>query len=148
MSSLNEVNLIGRVGKEPETKYLTSGDALTKLSIATSDKWKDKQTGEQKEATEWHRVTFFGKLAEIAGTYVKKGSLIYIKGSLKTTKYIDSSGVEKYSTEIRAEKMVMLGAKSNDAQSDSQEEAPQQQAQQKAPKPTSDLNSMDDDIPF
>lgn len=110
MSSVNKVILIGHLGRDPEVRAFPSGDQVCNVTIATSEKWKDKQTGEAKEATEWHRVMFGGKLAEIAGQYLRKGSLVYVEGSLKTRKYTQD-GVEKYATEIRADKMQMLGGK-------------------------------------
>lgn len=111
MASINKVIIVGNLGRDPETKYMPSGDAICNIAVATTDKWKDKQTGEQKEQTEWHRIGFFGKLAEIAGQYLKKGSQVYIEGSLRTRKWTDKDGVEKYSTEIRADTMQMLGGK-------------------------------------
>lgn len=153
MSSLNQVNLIGRVGGDPEVRYLPSGDAVANISIATSEKWKDKQTGEQKEATEWHKIVFFGKLAEIVGEYVGKGSLIYVGGSLRTRKY-EKDGVTHYSTQIKADEMRMLGSKGEGQGGGQQRQAAprtQQQAaprQQPAPQPAPDYDSFDDDIPF
>ncbi|NBX98916.1 MAG: single-stranded DNA-binding protein, partial [Burkholderiaceae bacterium] len=94
MASVNKVIIVGNVGRDPETRYLPSGDAVTNISVATSDRYKDKQTGEMKETTEWHRVAFFGKLAEIAGQYLKKGSQVYVEGSLRTRKWTDQSGQE------------------------------------------------------
>ena len=100
MASVNKVIIVGNVGRDPETRYMPSGDAVTNISVATSDRYKDKQTGEMKENTEWHRIAFFGKLAEIAGQYLKKGSQVYVEGRLRTRKWTDQSGQEKYSTEI------------------------------------------------
>jgi len=112
MASVNKVILIGNLGRDPETRYLPSGDAVTNISIATTDKWKDKASGEMKEATEWHRVAFFGRLAEIAGEYLKKGSQVYVEGSLRTRKYQDKeTGKDRYSTEIRGDEMKMLGSR-------------------------------------
>ena len=111
MASVNKVIIVGNVGRDPETRYMPSGDAVTNISVATSDRYKDKQTGEMKETTEWHRVAFFGKLVEIAGQYLKKGSQVYCEGRLRTRKWTDASGQEKYSTEIVAETMQMLGGK-------------------------------------
>ena len=111
MASVNKVIIVGNVGRDPETRYMPSGDAVTNISVATSDRYKDKQSGEMKETTEWHRVAFFGKLAEIAGQYLKKGSQVYVEGRLRTRKWTDASGQEKYSTEIVAETMQMLGGK-------------------------------------
>jgi len=110
MASVNKVILLGNLGRDPEMKYLDNGDAIANLAIATSEQWKDKNSGEKREATEWHRVTAFGKLAEIMGEYLKKGSQVYIEGSLRTRKYTDKDGVERYSTEIRADLMKMLGS--------------------------------------
>ena len=107
MASVNKVIIVGNVGRDPETRYMPSGDAVTNISVATSDRYKDKQTGEMKETTEWHRVAFFGKLAEIAGQYLKKGSQVYVEGRLRTRKWTDASGQEKYSTEIVSETMQM-----------------------------------------
>ncbi len=111
MASVNKVIIVGNLGRDPETRYMPSGDAMTNIAVATTDKWKDKATGEQKEATEWHRVAFFGKLAEIAGQYLKKGSQVYIEGKLRTRKWTDKDGIEKYSTEIIADTMQMLGSR-------------------------------------
>lgn len=110
MSSVNKVILIGNLGKDPETRNLPDGGAITNFSIATTDSWKDK-SGEKQEKTEWHRISTFQKLAEICGTYLKKGSQVYIEGRLQTRKWTDKDGAEKYSTEVIADKMQMLGAK-------------------------------------
>ncbi|MBD8871481.1 single-stranded DNA-binding protein [Rhodanobacter sp. DHB23] len=106
---INKVIIVGNLGNDPETRYTGSGTAITSLSIATSEQWTDKQSGERQERTEWHRVKLFGKLAEIAGEYLKKGRQVYIEGSLRTDKYTDKNGVEKYSTDIIASDMQMLG---------------------------------------
>ena len=106
---INKVILVGNLGNDPEVRYTTSGTAIASLSIATSESWTDKQSGEKQERNEWHRVKMFGKLAEIAGEYLKKGRQVYIEGSLRTDKYTDKSGVEKYSTDIIASDMQMLG---------------------------------------
>ena len=108
---INKVIIVGNVGKDPETRYTAGGAAITTLSVATSEQWKDKQTGENKEHTEWHRVKFFGRLAEIAGEYLRKGSQVYVEGKLRTDKYTDKEGVERYSTDIIAEEMQMLGSR-------------------------------------
>lgn len=108
---INKVILVGNLGADPETRYSTSGSAITQIRIATSESWRDKQTGEQQERTEWHRVKFFGKLAEIAGEYLRKGSQVYVEGSLRTDKYTGQDGVERYSTDIIAKEMQMLGGK-------------------------------------
>ena len=111
MASVNKVIIVGNLGADPETRYLPSGDAVTSIRVATTDRYKDKQTGETKEATEWHRISFFGKLAEIAGQYLKKGSQVYVEGSLRTRKYTDKDGIEKYATDIRGDTMQMLGSR-------------------------------------
>lgn len=113
MSSVNKVILVGNVGKDPETKFMSNGDAVTNLTIATSESWKDK-SGDKQEKTEWHRVTFYRKLAEIAGKYLAKGSQVYIEGKLETRKWTDKEGIEKYSTEIIADEMKMLGSKTKE----------------------------------
>lgn len=126
---------------------MPSGDQLANVTIATTDKWKDKQTGEMKEATEWHRVVFNGRLAEIAGQYLRKGSQVYVEGSLRTRKWTDQSGVEKYSTEIRADQMQMLGGR-QESEGRAPASAPRQQP--RAPTPTADPGGWDDfdDIPM
>jgi single-strand DNA-binding protein len=111
MASVNKVILIGNLGKDPEVRYLPSGDAVANISIATTEAWKDK-SGEKQEKTEWHRVSMFSKLAEIAGEYLKKGSQVYIEGRLETRKWTDKEGHERYTTEIRADRMQMLGSRS------------------------------------
>lgn len=111
MASVNKVILVGNVGADPETRYASNGDAITNLRIATSDRYKDKATGAAKEVTEWHRVAFFGRLAEIVAEHVKKGSALYIEGRIRTRKWQDNSGHEKYSTEIIADQMQMLGSR-------------------------------------
>jgi len=136
MASVNKVIIVGNLGKDPETRYTQGGDAIASITVATTDKWKDKATGEQKEATEWHRIAFFGKLAEIAGQYLKKGSQVYVEGKLKTRKYTDKDGVEKYSTEITADQLQMLGSRP-------QESAP---AKPQPKKVAADVPY--DDIPF
>lgn len=161
MASLNRATLIGNLGRAPETKYLPSGEAVTNIAIATTETWKDKTSGEKKEATEWHRVSFFGKLAEIAGQYLVKGSQVYVEGKIKTRKWTDKDGVERFTTEIVADTMKMLGGRPNDG--DGQQRAPQRQASgadyQRAKNDTALNNTMprqstntsddmDDDIPF
>lgn len=146
MASLNKVTLIGNLGKDPETKYMPSGDAMTNITIATTESWKDKATGEKKDQTEWHRVTFFGKLAEIAGQYLKKGSSVYVEGSLRTRKYTDKDGVEKYATDIKADTMQMLGGKSESASTPTPRQAAPSRQPQSGGAPN--FSDMDDDIPF
>ena len=111
MASINKVIIVGNLGRDPEMRTFPSGDQVANVTIATTDKWKDKQTGEMKEATEWHRVVFNGRLAEIVGQYLRKGSQVYVEGSLRTRKWTDQAGIEKYSTEIRADQMQMLGGR-------------------------------------
>lgn len=151
MSSLNKAIIIGYLGKDPEIRYTASGDAVCNLTVATSESWKDKNSGEKKEQTEWHRISMFGKLAEIAGQYLKKGSLVYIEGKIKTRKWTDKDGQDRYTTEIHASEMKMLGGKpdggqrSTNQQDDGYEPAPRQQSETK-PRPSFD--DLDSDIPF
>lgn len=162
MASLNKVQIIGNLGRDPETRYMPSGDAMTSITVATTENWKDKSTGEKKEATEWHRITFFGKLAEIAGQYLKKGSQVYVEGSLRTRKYTDKDGVEKYATDIKADTMQMLGSRQgmgggsptdDDSYGGGAPSAPRQSAAPAprpapAARPAPNFSDMDDDIPF
>ena len=111
MASINKVIIVGNLGRDPEMRTFPSGDQVANVTVATTDKWKDKQSGEMREATEWHRVVFNGRLAEIVGQYLRKGSQVYVEGSLRTRKWTDQAGVEKYSTEIRADQMQMLGSR-------------------------------------
>lgn len=158
MASVNKVIIVGNLGRDPETRYTPSGEALTTISVATTDTWRDKASGEKKENTEWHRIVFFGKLAEIAGQYLKKGSQVYIEGSLRTRKYTDKDGVEKYATDIRADSMQMLGSRQGmgggaamDDGYESAAPAPRQNAapaSRPAAKPAANFSDMDDDIPF
>ncbi|MBP9712380.1 MAG: single-stranded DNA-binding protein [Sterolibacterium sp.] len=111
MASVNKVILVGNLGKDPDVRYMPSGEAVTNVTLATTETWKDKATGEKRDATEWHRVVFFRKLAEIAGQYLKKGSQVYIEGSLKTRKWQDKDGQERYTTEVVADEMKMLGSR-------------------------------------
>lgn len=147
--SINKVILVGHLGRDPEMRYMPSGDALTNLAVATSDKWKDKATGEQKEATEWHRVAMFGKLAEIAGQYLKKGAQVYIEGKLRTRKWTDKEGIEKFTTEIIADTMQMLGQRQQGAAPSSAPAARSGNHQPApSPRPAPNFADMDDDIPF
>ena len=111
MASVNKVILIGNLGADPETRFLPSGEAVCNIRIATTEKWKDRASGEMKEATEWHRVSLFGRQAEVAGEYLKKGSPVYIEGSLRTRKWQDKEGKDQYTTEIRADRMQLLGGR-------------------------------------
>lgn len=150
---INKVILIGNLGNDPETKYLPSGGAVTNVSLATTDSWKDKNSGQQQERTEWHRVVFFNRLAEIAGEYLKKGSKVYIEGSLRTRKWQGQDGQDRYTTEIVASEMQMLDGRGGDnagaGQQSSRGAAPQEQpaaaAQGGYAAPSGDF---DDDIPF
>ncbi len=157
MASVNKVIVVGNLGRDPETRFMPSGGAVCNVSIATSRNWKDKSSGERKEETEWHRVVFFDRLAEIAGEYLKKGSSVYIEGRLQTRKYTDKDGVEKYSTEIIAQEMQMLGGRGGDdadrgaaqERSSGGSARGQSSAPAAAPKRTStDFDKLDDDIPF
>jgi single-strand DNA-binding protein len=157
MASVNKVILIGNLGADPETRYLPSGDAVTNLRIATTDTWKDK-SGEKQEHTEWHRISFFGKLAEIAGEYLKKGSPVYVEGRIRTRKWQDKEGQERYSTEIVADRMQLLGARGGGgggggggAESMPREPAAASSGAKPAPQKKSGggaFDEMDDDIPF
>jgi single-strand DNA-binding protein len=147
MASVNKVTILGNLGRDPEMRSFPNGDQIANVTIATTDKWKDKQTGEAKEATEWHRVAFGGRLAEIVGQYLRKGSQVYVEGSLRTRKWTDKDGVEKYSTEIRADQMQMIDRKP-DGQPQQRQEASRQAPAKAAPRPSSGFDDMDDDIPF
>jgi len=159
MASVNKVILIGNLGKDPETRYLPNGDAVCNFVVATSETWKDKSTGEKQEATEWHRINVFRKLAEICGQYLKKGSPVYIEGKLKTRKWQDKDGQDRYTTEIIADEMRMLGGKPTGEQGGERsyggEQSNSRPAQQSggggnnssSPKKGS-FDDMDDDIPF
>lgn len=135
---VNKVIILGNLGNDPETKFLPSGTAVTKLSVATSESWKDKQTGQKQERTEWHNVSAFGRLAEIMGEYLKKGSKVYIEGSLRTSKWEGKDGNDRYTTEIIANEMQMLDSKGGDSRP----------AQSAASQSVSDADSFDDSIPF
>src|SRR5450631_4556298 len=111
MASVNKVILVGNLGRDPETRYSPDGAAMTNISIATTSQWKDKTTGEKREETEWHRIAFFGRLAEVAGEYLKKGSQVYVEGRLRTRKWQDKEGQDKYTTEIVCDTMQMLGGR-------------------------------------
>jgi len=147
MASVNKVIIVGNVGRDPETRRLPSGDAVTNISIATTDRYRDKQSGEIRENTEWHRVAFFGKVAEIAEKYLKKGSQVYVEGRLRTRKWTDQSGQEKYSTEIVAETMQMLGGKAPGS-SDMGGGASAAMPQSRPSAAPSNISDIDDDIPF
>lgn len=156
---VNKVILVGNCGQDPETKYAANGTTITNLSVATSESWKDKQTGQRQERTEWHRVVFFSRLAEIAGEYLKKGGKVYIEGSLRTNKWQDQSGQDRYSTDIVASEMQMLDSRGSSESSDGYgaQQAPRSQtAQQQHQQPQQQVqppqgmaeDDFDDDIPF
>jgi single-strand DNA-binding protein len=170
MASVNKVILVGNLGRDPEVRYLPSGDPVANITIATTSRYKSK-TGEQQEETEWHRVTFFGRLAEIASQYLKKGRPVYIEGRIKTRKYTDKDGIEKFATDIIASEMQLLGAREGMGGPASEDDgygesapsnysrpapasrpvaqAPQRPAPAPAPaRPASSFDDMDDDIPF
>lgn len=157
---INKVILIGNLGADPEMRYTQQNTAIANISIATSEIWKDKQTGEQKEQTEWHRCVAYQRLAEIIGEYAKKGSKVYVEGTLKTRKWTDQNGVERYTTEIQIKELQLLDGRQNDGQSGGQrsggsggsQSGGQPQRQQPAPaaqpEPFLPANDFDDDIPF
>lgn len=142
MPSVNKVILVGNLCADPETRYMQNSDAVTNIRLATSESWKDKQTGEKKEITEFHRVVFYRKLAEIVGKYLKKGSSVYIEGRIRTRKWQDKEGQERYTTEIEANEMQMLGGKQ------SGESAPSQPQRNAQGAPRTSIENMDDEIPF
>lgn len=150
MASVNKVILVGNLGADPEGKFFPSGDAVTTLRLATTDRWKDKTSGEMKELTEWHRVVFTGRLAEVCTEYLKKGASIYIEGSIRTRKYTDAAGVEKYATEIRGDVMQMLGGKSGGEGGGGGRDANNSTTRQQRPAPAQNQKSPvdDGDIPF
>jgi single-strand DNA-binding protein len=163
MASVNKVIVVGYLGRDPEMRTFPSGDQVANVTVATTDRWKDKQSGEMREATEWHRIVFNGRLAEIAGQYLRKGSQVYVEGSLRTRKWTDKDGIEKYTTEIRADQMQMLGSRQGMGGPGGDDgggyEAPRQSAPARAPaaaprqapaasKAASGFDDMDDDIPF
>jgi single-strand DNA-binding protein len=147
---LNKLQIIGRLGADPETRYLPSGDAVTNIKVATTEKWKDKTSGEMREETEWHRVSFFGRLAEIAAEYLVKGSLVFVEGSIKTRKWTDNAGVEKYSTEVKASELKMLSAKPDGAGGGRDTNNSSTRQQRPAPTPPQNTKApvTDGDVPF
>ncbi|RVT52643.1 single-stranded DNA-binding protein [Rubrivivax albus] len=165
MASVNKVILIGNLGRDPEVRYAPSGSAICNVTIATSRQWKNKDSGERQEETEWHRVVFYDRLAEIAGEYLKKGKSVYVEGRLKTRKWTDKDGVEKYTTEIIAQEMTMLGGREGgggggyggddggmgegrDSRPARSAPAPRAPAPKPAAKSSTGFDDMDDDIPF
>ena len=150
MASVNKVILIGNLGRDPETRYMPDGAAITNISVATTDTWKDKQ-GEKQERTEWHRVAFFGRLAEIAGEYLKKGSQVYVEGRLQTRKWQDKDGQDRYTTEIRGDVMKMLGRREGGGDPRPEPAMQSKAAEPKAAgakKPAGKFDDLEDDIPF
>ena len=152
MASVNKVILIGNLGKDPETRYMSNGEAVTNITLATTDTWKDRN-GEKQEKTEWHRVTFYRKLAEIAGEYLKKGRPVYVEGRLETRKWTDKSGADRYTTEIIANEMKMLGSRSGSGSFDGPDSNENDSSSNSSNKPSAAKNNggfddMDDDIPF
>jgi len=160
MASVNKVIIVGNLGRDPETRYMPNGEAVTNITIATTENWKDKTSGEKKELTEWHRVVFYRKLAEIAGQYLKKGSQAYVEGRLQTRKWQDKDGAERYTTEIIADTMQMLGSRQNTGGGNTPMDdvgnyssAPQKSKTQNTNSPTfsrtvQNFSDIDDDIPF
>ncbi len=144
---VNKVILVGNLGADPEVKYMPNGNAVANITLATSESWKDKQSGENKEKTEWHRVVFFRRLAEIAGEYLKKGSQVYIEGKLQTRKWQDKNGNDRYTTEIVANEMQMLGGRGGGGSADFGGASASQSAPAAAPAATAG-GDFDDDIPF
>jgi single-strand DNA-binding protein len=152
---VNKVILVGNLGADPETRYTAGGAAITNINIATSESWKDKQTGENQERTEWHRVVFFNRLAEIAGEYLRKGSQVYVEGSIRTRKWQGQDGQDRYTTEVVANEMQMLGSRASEGSQqsagggfrDNKPARPSQPPAQSAPAPVDD-NFAEDDIPF
>jgi single-strand DNA-binding protein len=149
---VNKVILVGNLGKDPEVRYMPNGNAVANITLATTESWKDKQSGEQQEKTEWHRIVMFRRLGEIAGEYLKKGSQVYIEGKLQTRKWQDNSGNDRYTTEIVANEMQMLGGRGGGGSADfSGDSAPAQSAPAQsapAPAPAAAGGDFDDDIPF
>ncbi len=153
MASINKVIIVGNLGADPETRYMPSGEAVTNIRVATTDRWKDKASGETKEATEWHRVAFFGRLAEVSGEYLRKGSQVYVEGKLRTRKWQDKEGKDRYSTEVIGDTMQMLGRREGGGEPRAEgASAPRAEAaapaRKPAGKPAGKFDDMEDDIPF
>ena len=148
---VNKVILVGNLGKDPEVRYMPNGNAVANITLATTESWKDKQSGEQQEKTEWHRIVMFRRLGEIAGEYLKKGSQVYIEGKLQTRKWQDNSGNDRYTTEIVASEMQMLGGRGGGSAGFPADSAPAQSAPAASaptPAPAAAGGDFDDDIPF
>jgi single-strand DNA-binding protein len=154
MSSVNKVIIIGRLGRDPETRYMPNGEAVTNISVATSERWKDKNSGEQKELVEWHRITFYRKVAEIVGQHFVKGQEIYLEGRLQTRKWQDKDGSDRYTTEIISDTFQFIGQKPEGSEQRDQAQTPAPAAQtpgrtpQAGTRPATNFSDMDDDIPF
>ena len=153
MASINKVIIVGNLGRDPENRYMPSGEQVTSIAVATTDRWRDKATGDMKEQTEWHRISFFGKLAEIAGQYLKKGSQVYVEGRIRTRKYTDRDGIERYTTEIIGDTIQMLGSKQGGSSQPAGTKQTAQrnsysEAKQTGRRPAQPANDPDDDIPF
>ena len=149
MASVNRVTILGNVGKDPEIRYMPNGEAIANFSVATSSKWKDKTTGEAREETEWHRIVIYGKLAGIVEKYIKKGSSVYLEGKLKTRKWQDKDGSDRYATEVIVDQMQMLGGKSSEEPPRSSNNTPAaQRVRTQNPPVANGVMDMDDDIPF
>ena len=152
MASVNKVILVGNLGRDPETRYMPDGAAITNVSVATSFQWNDKASGEKKEETEWHRVVFRGKLAEVAGESLKKGSQVYVEGRLRTRKWQDKEGQDRYTTEIVADRMQMLGSRSGSGEPRAEPPPMESKAAEPkagaAKKPAGKFDDLEDDIPF
>lgn len=149
MAAVNRVILVGNLGADPETRYLPAGDAVTNIRLAITERYKDKQTGEMKEITEWVRISFFKKLAEVAGQYLKKGSPVYVEGKIRTRKWQDSNGQDKYSTEIVADAMQLLGSKNQESGGGAPQRSQQQpRGEKSAPASGDGFDDNLDDCPF
>ena len=150
MASVNKVILVGNLGADPETRYMPNGDAVCNIRVATTESWKDKASGEKKEITEWHRVVFYRKLAEIAGQYLKKGSQVYLEGRIRTRKWTDKEGQERYTTEIEANEMQMLGRREGMGDAGPRESSGSSRPAPSKPATSSGngFNDFEDDIPF
>ena len=152
MASINKVIIVGNLGRDPENRYMPSGEQVTSIAVATTDRWRDKATGDMKEQTEWHRISFFGKLAEIAGQYLKKGSQVYVEGRIRTRKYTDREGIERYATEIIGDTMQMLGSKQDGSAQPAGTKRPAQRNSYAEAKQTGRMPYQhaddDSDIPF
>lgn len=151
MASVNKAIIVGALGADPETRYMPNGDAVTNIRVATTESWKDKASGEKREITEWHRVVFYRKLAEIAGQYLKKGSSVYIEGRIRTRKWQDKEGQDRYTTEIEASEMQMLGGGKSSGSASSGDEGGYRDSARSKPAPAgrqNDDEGLDPDIPF